>query len=475
MPTTKHSTTAKTRPPTIRRRTRQAAPRAPEAANNAPQQRLSLEYLPIWELLPHSKTLRKHSEQQLAAIMGSLRAFGLVTPLLVDANNVIVDGHAVLEAAKRLDFSEVPVVRLSQLSPAQIRACRVGLNKLAEGAAWDAKELAFELFDIAPALQAHDIEPEAIGFSPAEFDLLLAPQQTPPADVMPGPATGPAVSRAGDLWLLGPHRLLCGDALNDGHFQQLMAGEKARMSFTDPPYNLKVEGVISGLGKVKHREFAMASGEMTREQFTDFLATYMGNCAAHAVDGSVHFACMDWRHIAELLAAGDRAYNKLLNLVVWNKTNAGMGSMYRSQHELIGVFKAGTARHTNNFQLGQTGRHRSNVWTVPGANSFGPNRTQDLADHPTVKPTILVMEAIRDVSRRGEIVLDCFCGSGTTILAAERTGRVCRAIELDPRYVDLAVHRWQALSGTAAVLHGDGRNFEELAACRAAEGEHGHD
>src|SRR5690606_2490042 len=278
-----------------------------------------------------------------------------------------------------------------------------------------------------------DIEVEALGFSVAEFDFLTLPlagaetdgeEQIEPAEHV--------VSRLNDLWQLGEHRLLCGDALNPDTFSKLLAGEKARMSFCDPPYNLKVDGVISGLGKVKHREFAMGAGEMSRPAFIEFLTSYMRNCAAHSVDGSVHFACMDWRHVLELVTAGEAAFDKFLNLVVWNKTNAGMGTMYRSQHELIGVFKAGTAPHKNNFGLGETGRYRSNVWTVPGANTFRADREKDLAAHPTVKPTALVMDAIMDVSGRGEIVLDCFCGSGTTILAAEKTGRRCFAIELDP-------------------------------------------
>lgn len=275
-------------------------------------------------------------------------------------------------------------------------------------------------------------------------------------------------SRSHSLVIFGSwdHRLLCGNALEAADFERLMGGEKARMAFCDPPYNLKVDGVISGLGKAKHREFAMASGEMSRPEFITFLTNYMRNCAAHSVDGAIHFACMDWRHLIELITAGEAAFDKFLNLLVWAKTNAGMGTMYRSQHEHIGVFKSGQAPHLNNFGLGETGRWRSNLWTVPGANTFSRTRDQDLADHPTVKPTVLVMEAIRDVSRPRDIVLDCFCGSGTTILAAEKTGRRCYGMELDPIYIDVAIRRWQELTGEAAVLDGDSRSFDEVKLAR---------
>ncbi len=455
----------------IRRRTRALQQPASEQQplSNTPARRLAFEYLPIGEIKAYGKSLRKHADKHVAACMGSLRAFGFVGPILIDQANVVVDGHALMIAAQRLSFSEIPVVRLDHLTPEQIKACRVGLNKLQEGATWDFEAIRIELLEIEPALVTFDIEVEALGFSPAEFDLLTAPAQ--PAVAEDEAAIAPAqnvVTRLGDLWRLGRHRLLCGDALSEEAFTHLMGGKKARMSFCDPPYNLKVDGVISGLGKNKHREFAMASGEMSRSDFIAFLSAYMHNCAAHSVDGSVHYACMDWRHIVELVTAGEAAFDKFLNLVVWNKTNAGMGTMYRSQHELIGVFKAGTAPHKNNFGLGETGRHRSNVWTVTGANSFGKDRTADLAVHPTVKPTALVVDAILDVSSRGDIVLDCFCGSGTTILAAQKSGRLCYALELDPLYLDVAIRRWQALTGEAAVLDSNGRTFTEIAAERSA-------
>lgn len=451
--------------------------RPPAVAAEAEQTNFALPLPPIEmaltsSLIPYSRALRRIGEKHLAAITSSLSTFGFVAPILIDKDNVVVAGHSLLLAAKRLGILRVPVLRITQLSPELIKACRVALNKLSEGGRWDEIELKFEMMELAPILDAHDISVETLGFATAEFDLMLdgsdgsetnEDQADPPAKL--------AATRLDDIWVLGDHRLLCGNALDDDAFVRVMGGKKARLTFCDPPYNLKVDGVISGLGKVKHHEFPMASGEMSRPDFIAFLTRYMVNCAAHSVDGAVHFACMDWRHLLELITAGEAAFDKFLNLVVWNKTNAGMGTMYRSQHELVGVFKSGKAPHTNTFGLGDTGRYRTNVWTVAGANTFRSGREADLSDHPTVKPTTLVMDAIKDVSRRGEIVLDCFCGSGTTILAAEKTGRIGRGIELDPIYVDVAIRRWQKLTGKAAILEGDGRSFADICLARAPTAE----
>jgi len=234
------------------------------------------------------------------------------------------------------------------------------------------------------------------------------------------------------------------------------------MVFTDPPYNVPVNGHICGLGKVQHEEFIMASGEMSEADFTDFLTRVAMNLAAFSVDGSIHYICMDWRHIVELSAAGRSAYSELKNLVVWNKDNGGMGAFYRSKHEFVFVFKNGTAAHINNFSLGQHGRYRTNVWDYAGVNTLKADRDEELAMHPTVKPVEMVADAIRDCSRRGGVILDAFSGSGTTIMAAEQTGRRARAIELDPRYVDVAVRRWQKATGGTATLAGSGTTFDDL-------------
>ena len=277
-----------------------------------------------------------------------------------------------------------------------------------------------------------------------------------------------AVSRLGDLWILGNHKLLCGDALLPASYEQLLGNEQAQLVFTDPPYNVPIQGHVSGLGKVRHREFAMASGEMTEAEFTAFLGTLFANMVAVSADGTIHFVCIDWRHIYEVLSAGREVYAELKNLCVWNKDNGGMGTFYRSKHELVFVFKSGSGPHINNFGLGEGGRYRTNVWDYAGANTFRRGRDEDLALHPTVKPVTLVMDAIKDCSRRAGIVLDPFGGSGTTLIAAERCGRRGYLMELDPLYVDVIVRRWQGLTGKAAVHAETQQTFDQTAATRVA-------
>jgi DNA modification methylase len=316
-----------------------------------------------------------------------------------------------------------------------------------------------------------DFDLALTGFEAAEIDIVLdaASDKTAdagPEDPQPEHSAAPPVSHSGDLWLLGPHRLICGDACEPRFYETLMAGEKADMVFTDPPYNVPVRGHVSGLGAVKHDEFAMASGEMDRIQFTAFLQSSLSQMAAHARDGAILFTCMDWRHMGELLAAGDEVGLELKNLCVWNKDNGGMGSCYRSKHELVFMWKYGTAPHTNTFELGQHGRYRTNVWDYAGVNTMKSGRADELAMHPTVKPVLLVADAIKDVSKA--IVLDPFGGSGTTIIAAEKTGRRARAIELDPKYVDVAVRRWERYTGKTAVLKATGETFEDVEAARMA-------
>jgi DNA modification methylase len=287
-----------------------------------------------------------------------------------------------------------------------------------------------------------------------------------PADALPSP--GPGVSRLGDLWVLGRHRVLCGSALDAVAYLTLMRGDGAVMIFTDPPYNVPIDGHASGLGAIRHRDFVMAAGEMSSAEFTAFLMRSCRLLARHSADGSLHFICMDWRHMDELQEAGRAAYSELKNVCVWVKSNAGMGSLYRSRHELIFVFKHGSARHRNNVQLGQYGRHRSNVWQYPNASAFGRGGEEGnlLALHPTVKPVALVADAIMDSSARGEVVLDAFVGSGTTVIAAERTGRRCFGLELDPVYVDTIVRRWQVYTGEHARHEESGKTFAETAADR---------
>jgi DNA modification methylase len=406
---------------------------------------------PIHELKPHDKNPRTHSKRQIEQIAKSIKRFGFVNPVLLDKDGNILAGHGRIEAAKSLGLESVPTLDIGSMSDAQRRAYIVADNRLAELAGWDSDLLGLEMEAILEAMPDFDIG--AIGFDDGELDALLsAGEDKTENDQIPEVEAGkPAVSRPGDIWQLGKHRIMCGDARDRSALDLLMNGEVAQMIFTDPPYNVKVDGHICGMGSVKHREFAMASGEMSKAEFTDFLGEVLTNLARVSSDGSIHYVCMDWRHIGELLEAGDRAYSELKNLVVWNKDNGGMGTFYRSKHELVFVFKNGTAAHINNFGLGEKGRYRTNVWDYAGINSLKKGRDEELAMHPTVKPVAMVADAIRDCSSRNGLVLDVFSGSGTTIIAAERTGRHCYAMELDPLYVDVAIRRWQAETGLEAI------------------------
>jgi DNA modification methylase len=374
-----------------------------------------------------------------------------------------------LAACHALGLAEVPTLCLDHLSRAQARAFMIADNRLTEIASWDDRLLAQQLKDLS--LSGLDFSLEVTGFEMAEIDLRIESLEhlpgpdDDPADALPGLPANPPLSKIGDLWMLGNHRVLCGSALDAAAFAALMGDERAATIITDTPYNVRIDGHASGLGAIHHRPFPMASGEMSKTEFAGFLSKAFRNLAAFSVDGSLHYVCMDWRHLEELLAAGREAYSELKNLCVWVKDNGGMGSLYRSQHELVFVFKHGRSGHRNNVQLGQFGRNRSNVWHYPGANSFARSSEEGnlLALHPTVKPVAMVADAILDCSARGEIVLDAFLGSGTTLIAAERTGRRCYGLELDPGYVDTIVRRWQKLSGGSA-LHGiSSHSFDDLA------------
>lgn len=427
-------------------------------------------YQPIGSLIAYERNPRKHSEKQLVKLMASIREFGFALPVLVDGDRMIIAGHARVEAARRLGMEQVPVLIAADWSKAQVRAYRLADNRLAELATWDEDLLAVELLAI---IELDETPVEVLGWDTAAIDLITdesskGSKSTDPADDSPEPPTNP-ISRPGDLWLLGSHRLLCGSSLEASSWDRVMDGHTTAMVFTDAPYNVPVSGHVCGLGKVQHAEFAMASGEMNKTEFTSFLGEAMKQLAANVRDGAVLDLCMDWRHLPELLSALEANDLSLLNLCVWNKSNGGMGSLYRSKHELVLIAKKGKAPHTNNVELGRHGRYRTNVWDYAGVNSFGKGRMDDLADHPTVKPVALVADAIRDVTRSGEIVLDGFMGSGTTILAAERTKRIAYGIEIEPAYIDVAIRRWSAMSAEEAVLQDTGETFAEVAARRADE------
>jgi len=422
----------------------------------------------ITSLRPYARNARTHSKKQVRQIAASIERFGFTNPVLISDEGEIIAGRGRVEAAKLLGWKAVPTIALSHLTEIERRAYVLADNKLALNAGWDKDILAIEL----QALVDFAFDVELTGFSLAEVDFVLDeaadadPDGRNTADDDVAMVSGPPVSRQGDVWLLGRHRLLCGDARDTNDFATLMDGAKADLVFTDPPYNVKIDGNVCGLGTVKHREFAFASGEMSRTQFKSFLAETLGNIASVMRDGAIAYVCMDWRHMGELLAAGEDAFTELKNLVVWNKTNGGMGAFYRSKHELIFVFKQGTAEHTNSFGLGQTGRYRTNVWDYAGISSISAARSDELAMHPTVKPVAMIADAIRDCSRRGELVLDAFGGSGSTLIAAEKTGRCARLIEYDPLYCDTIVRRWESYTGKRATLAGSGDGLETVAEAR---------
>jgi DNA modification methylase len=431
----------------------------PELVETAsPLRELAVEYRLVSELKPYPHNARTHSRKQLRQI--------------ADSKNGVIAGHGRIEAAKSLGMKTVPTIRLSGLAEAQKRALVIADNKLAENAFWDHELLAQEL----QALVDFDYDVELTGFETPELDMMLSvdwSEQDPASDgaddIVEPEADAPPVSRTGDLWHLGQHRLYCGDALKPESYEWLLGEEKAQMVFTDPPYNVQIDGHVCGLGSVKHREFAMASGEMSEKEFTAFLKSVAENLVRFSHDGSIHYLSMDWRHLLELLSACREVYAEYKNLCVWTKDNGGMGSLYRSKHELVAVFKNGRGPHINNVQLGRMGRYRTNVWCYAGVNSFRANRMKDLEAHPTVKPVAMVADAIFDCSEINGLILDPFGGSGTTILACERTQRRAAVMEIDPVYVDVAMRRFEKAAGVPAV-HAETRlTFEEMRAKRTAE------
>lgn len=421
--------------------------------------KLGITLIKAGSLTPYNNNPRTHSKKQIRQIADSLKQFGWTNPILIDETGMILAGHGRLEAAKLLGMNEVPTIALRDMSEAQKRAYIIADNRLAEKAGWDEDLLAIEFQFLTEHIPDFDVE--ITGFDTGEIDVLLMGEQPVEEEAveLPDPEA-PVISRKGDLWSIGKHRILCGNALDPRDWHTLLENKKAEMVFIDPPYNVPIAGHVSGLGKVQHREFAMASGEMSREDFTGFLRDVFRQLAENSIDGAIHYVCMDWRHMGEILEASGGVYDELKNLCVWAKTNAGMGSFYRSQHELVFAFKSGNAKHINNFGLGEQGRHRSNLWTYAGANTFRAGRMEDLEAHPTVKPLQMVSDAILDCSKRAGLVVDCFAGSGTTLLAAARTGRCGAGMEIDPAYVDLIVRRLEKETGEAAVL---GDTFDSFA------------
>jgi DNA modification methylase len=414
-----------------------------ESSSIAVPSRLAVTYRAVGDLIPDPRNARTHPKRQIDQIKASIDAFGFTNPILADPDGHIIAGHGRLQAARAMGFSEVPTITLSGLSDTQKRALRIADNKIALNAGWDLEILQLELSELASI--DIDIDPTLTGFSTGEIDVILSSAGDPDDEVIP-PVPTTRRTKPGDIWILGDHRVGCGDG-RDAGFLQRVIGDGARVdaAFLDPPYNVRIGGHAVATGS--HREFAMASGEMSEAEFRSFLSDTLGAAARCSRDGAVHFVCMDWRHMDSVSAVGSTVYGERLNLCIWNKSNAGMGSLYRSKHELIFVYRVGMAPHRNMVELGKHGRNRTNVWDYASVNSMRGSRREDLALHPTVKPTGLVADAIQDVTRRGDLVLDLFLGSGTTLMAAERTGRRFRGLDIDPAYVDVAIERWSARTG----------------------------
>lgn len=428
--------------------------------------KLKIDYRPIGALRPAASNARKHSPKQISQIANSIQTFGFVAPLVVDAASEIIAGHGRLAAAKQLGLKTVPVVQIEHLSQAQVRALRIADNRLTELSTWDEAALKAEFAILSDLDLTFDLN--ITGFEAPEIDLLLsgpdqeAAEEAPPAP----PRSEDAVSRAGDIWCIGEHRLLCGDIRDRAALKQFFAGAQAQMVFTDPPYNVRIKGFAGGKGRIKHREFAHASGEMSDEAFGGFLRETLAATASVCVDGALAFVFMDWRHVDDAIAAGQAAFGPLINLAVWVKTNPGMGSFYRSGHELIPIFRVGLGKAINNIELGKFGRNRSNVWTYPSVNTFARHRAKELKLHPTPKPVALIADAIRDASHRGGIIFDGFAGSGATLVAAQRTGRIGYGVEIDPAYCDVVATRLAQEEGLPATLLATGETFAMVAAER---------
>lgn len=404
-----------------------------------------IEHVSIETLKPFPQNARTHSKKQINQIAQSMRSFGWTVPILIDADDQIIAGHGRLEAARQLGLANVPIIRIDDLSPDQVRALRIGDNRLAENASWDFDLLKVELEELIAV--APDFEVTDIGFDMGEIDAILtAPDELArPETIADKDLEGPPIAQSGDLFGCGQHRLLCGDAKSYGDLQQLMAGERAVMVISDPPYNIGIGGFASSSDRA--REFHEASGEMTDAQYAAFLDICLANLAGAIVDGALVYLFIDWRHIDQMMRAGRLALGPHLTTAVWDKGAGGRGGIYKSGHELCCLFKFGSASHTNNVQLGRHGRNRTNIWRYPGLAAFGKGRKRALSMHPTVKPVAMIADAILDASNRGDIVLDPFAGSGTILIAAHRTGRTAYAMEIDPAYCDVALRRFRSETG----------------------------
>lgn len=415
----------------------------------------NIQYIPTENLNPYQNNAKKHPEKQVQQIAASIQQFGFINPIIVNSSKEIIAGHGRLEGAKVLKLKQVPVILVDHLTEAQVKAYRLADNQLTMNSGYDTELLRVELADLSNLDLDFDLD--ITGFELPEIEFLLEGETSKDVDADDEVIEDDVPKRAsfGDVWQLGEHKLICGDSTKIETYQSLMGEELAGVILTDPPYNVKISGHVCGNGKVQHEEFAMASGEMTDAEFVAFLEAFIQHNIAFRCDGSLHYIFMDWRHIYDLLHAGQKHYTELKNICVWNKDNGGMGTMYRSKHELVTLFKNGKDPHINNVQLGVFGRYRTNVWDYAGVNSFGKNQS-DLKMHPTVKPVSLLIDALRDSTHKGGIVLDSFGGSGSTLIACEKSGRKARLIEYSAHYCDVILHRWETLTGeTALKIHSE--------------------
>jgi len=441
------------------------------------QPHLATVFLPVNALQASPNRTRETTPKILESVIRSIKKFGMVLPVLIDEHDTIVAGHVLWEAAILLGFETIECRMVDHLDPIELEALSLALNRIGEIGKYNLDKLRDRMI----AIESHGIELISTGFTLPEIDQIkLKPlsveddregdqgqeEGNDDKDEEEGSTPAAPTSRRGDLFHLGRHRLLCGDALDEMSYQRVLGGDSAHAVFSDPPYNCKIEGFVGGLGKHKHEDFLMFSGKESDDEFRQFLKAYLCLCQASCAPGAVLFACMDWRQIDILLEAGDDAGLQRINVAVWNKGSGGMGGLYRSAHEFIAVLCNGKSPATNNVALGVHGRNRTNVWEYAAANRKGSSAAQALVDHPTPKPVELVVDAILDVTHPGDTVLDPFAGSGTTIIASERSDRVARCIELDPKYVDRSIRRWERLTGEHAI-HETGLTFTELTEQRA--------
>ena len=402
------------------------------------------------------KSLRKHSKKQLQKLKNAIIKVGYVNPILLDEKHNIIAGELRLLAAKELGFTQIPAIILENLTPEEADAIRILDNRIAEDGEWNFGNLKEEI----EKLMKFDITFEDLGFDTVDYDEIFLIKDSDESKVHNSDkedeswldANIPPKVKFGDLWRLGDHFVYCGDSLLVRSFEILMQGELSQIVITDPPYNCKVSGHVCGLGKIKHDEFAMASGEMTETEFAEFISKFMQHLIKFSIDGSLHYLFMDWAGLNTLLTQGKRHYTELKNIAVWNKLIGGMGALYRSQHEMIPIFKNGKAKHQNHIQLGKNGRYRTNVWDYPGIRATNPSSLELLKLYPTVKAVPILHDILLDSSSKNDIVLDCFGGSGSTLLAAERCKRRARLIEISPRYVDVTIYRWEKETGKTAKL-----------------------